>query len=295
MLLGLSLAMLIGCFLAGSLPLAFQLSEDKLQHISVMGAGLLVGTALAVIIPEGVSFLLAVGHAQVHRPNSTDKPVTSESDDQHKLIGSALVAGFLFMVVVEQISTFLRGAEENGTKFMRLPTTEGQNVEASGSSNGTRSPSPSNALTATLGLIVHAAVDGIALGAAATTKHQDTEMIVFLAIMLHKAPAALGLVTFLLHSGMERSRIRRHLLIFSLAAPVLAVITFCLVGVSSQALVSRESTGLAMLFSAGTFLYVATVHVLPEVTREKKLRTPEVVLFMVGTLCPLLLAYNHKH
>lgn len=53
-------------------------------------------------------------------------------------------------------------------------------------------------ITATLGLVVHAAADGVALGAAATTSHKDVEMIVFLAIMLHKAPAAFGLVSFLL-------------------------------------------------------------------------------------------------
>ena len=40
--------------------------------------------------------------------------------------------------------------------------------------------------TATLGLVVHAAADGILLGAAATTNQTDVEMIVFLAIMLHK-------------------------------------------------------------------------------------------------------------
>lgn len=59
-------------------------------------------------------------------------------------------------------------------------------------------------VTATIGLIVHAAADGIALGAAATTSHADVEIIVFLAIMLHKAPAAFGLVTFLLHTGIDR-------------------------------------------------------------------------------------------
>lgn len=41
-------------------------------------------------------------------------------------------------------------------------------------------------MTATLGLVVHSAVDGVALGAAATTTHTDVEMIVFVAIMLHK-------------------------------------------------------------------------------------------------------------
>lgn len=59
-------------------------------------------------------------------------------------------------------------------------------------------------MTATIGLVVHAAADGVALGAAATTSHADVEIIVFLAIMLHKAPAAFGLVTFLLHEGVDR-------------------------------------------------------------------------------------------
>lgn len=41
-------------------------------------------------------------------------------------------------------------------------------------------------VTATLGLVVHAAVDGVALGAAATTQHTEVEIIIFIAIMLHK-------------------------------------------------------------------------------------------------------------
>ena len=40
--------------------------------------------------------------------------------------------------------------------------------------------------TATLGLVVHAAADGIALGAASATSRFNVELIVFLAIMLHK-------------------------------------------------------------------------------------------------------------
>jgi zinc transporter ZupT len=51
-------------------------------------------------------------------------------------------------------------------------------------------------------------------------------MIVFLAIMLHKAPAAFGLVTFLLHEGLDRNRAKKHLLIFSVSAPTMALVTF---------------------------------------------------------------------
>lgn len=121
--------------------------------------------------------------------------------------------------------------------------------------------------TATIGLVVHAAADGIALGAAATTSHKDVEMIVFLAIMLHKAPAAFGLVSFLLHEGIERQRIRKHLAVFSAAAPLLTLLTyFCIGQDQKETMESVNATGIAMLFSAGTFLYVATVHVLPELT-----------------------------
>lgn len=119
--------------------------------------------------------------------------------------------------------------------------------------------------------MVHAAADGVALGAAATTRHSDVELIVFLAIMLHKAPAAFGLVTFLMHEGVSRKQIRRNLLLFALAAPILTLITFFLLGNEQRAqLDSGNGTGLAMLFSAGTFLYVSTVHVLPELSLRKR-------------------------
>lgn len=109
--------------------------------------------------------------------------------------------------------------------------------------------------------------DGVALGAAATTSHQDVEMIVFLAIMLHKAPAAFGLVSFLLHEKIDRQQIRKHLAIFSLSAPLFTLITYFGIGQEQkETLNSVNATGIAMLFSAGTFLYVATVHVLPELT-----------------------------
>lgn len=53
-----SLVMLIGSYGAGSAPLFMNLSEEKLHMVSVLGAGLLLGVAFAVIIPEGVVTLI---------------------------------------------------------------------------------------------------------------------------------------------------------------------------------------------------------------------------------------------
>ena len=60
-----------------------------------------------------------------------------------------------------------------------------------------------------------------------------------------------------------------------------------------------NTTGVAMLFSAGTFLYVATVHVLPEISHSnaggKGLNLIDVGLLVVGTLFPLILNLGHSH
>ncbi|VVD02981.1 unnamed protein product [Leptidea sinapis] len=141
-------------------------------------------------------------------------------------------------------------------------------------------------------------------------------LIVFLAIMLHKAPAAFGLVTFLLHAGLDRNRIRKHLLIFSCSAPLLALLTYFGIGnESKQTLTDFNATGIAMLFSAGTFLYVATVHVLPEITNPHShthtllptqegippkrgfsgLRPTDVAILIFGALLPVLLTMGHHH
>lgn len=267
----LSLVMLIGSCLAGSLPLVMNLSEDKLQLVSILGAGLLVGTALAVIIPEGIRALFTGGSAD-HGAHS----------DLHSLIGITLVLGFVFMLLVDQCSARRSGGRERS-------------------------------VTATLGLVVHAAADGVALGAAATTSQADVELIVFLAIMLHKAPAAFGLVSFLLHEGVDRKRIGRHLLVFSFAAPCLALLTYFGIGKEGkETLTNVNATGLAMLFSAGTFLYVATVHVLPELmTRNSNyahlpttesgsasssgLKVKEIFVLVLGSFLPTLITTGHHH
>lgn len=91
---------------------------------------------------------------------------------------------------------------------------------------------------------------------------------------------------------------RRHLAIFSLAAPVMAIITYF--GISQegkQDMSTMNATALAMLFSAGTFLYVATVHVLPEVTKDSQngFSRKETIVLIVGIMLPLLLTSGHHH
>uniref|UniRef100_A0A914R8B2 ZIP family metal transporter n=1 Tax=Parascaris equorum TaxID=6256 RepID=A0A914R8B2_PAREQ len=127
------------------------------------------------------------------------------------------------------------------------------------------------------------------------------------------APAAFGLVSFLLVEGLERARVRHHLLVFSSAAPLTAMLTFyAIVAIGSESLSSSLSTGILMLFSAGTFLYVATVHVLPELVGYHSgkiggfhlpihsgggpaFTLKELGAIILGAVLPAILASGHSH
>lgn len=73
---------------------------------------------------------------------------------------------------------------------------------------------------------------------------------------------------------------------------------------------SLHTTGVLLLFSAGTFLYVATVHVLPEVAssghshgggpssggnQSGGFKLNELIALVVGAIMPTLLTVGHSH
>ena len=244
-LLFLSVSMLGGSFFAGNIPLAFQFSEERLRLISTFGSGMLVGTALIVIIPEGVETLYSVQikrtkpsetespypkavidssadmrtspapYVPVNRPPSAgreksnsweerednadsgvvarvdgnsppeqsarhnhrphSKPnkrfVTAshlprsthahshsskemESFEAHRYIGAALAIGFAFMFLVDQAGHFGHSHNSQSHIVTVNDFRDRDNMY------------PNTKIAATIGLVVHAAADGIALGAA---------------------------------------------------------------------------------------------------------------------------------
>ena len=366
----LSFSMLIGSFLSGLVPMAFRLSDNKSRLLALLGSGILVGTALSIIIPEGIDSLYGQStqlspHGQhdshLSKKSSAENPSSINSVELVEpdtnitwTIGTSLIVGFVLMLLIDQFSLFQNGAdghhhhasdqtvnhsqinytlafqdeneidtanEEHDNKSPELIETTGETkpirdveihrvtirdndqstaIQPNAQSNPNRyydhskfvhRASGNTKVTPTLGLVIHAAADGIALGAAATTSHRQVEMIIFLAIMLHKAPAAFSLVVLLLHKGLKHSTIRKHLMAFSLSAPIAAMVTyFGLSQSGKEALRRNNATGIAMLFSAGTFLFVATVHVLPDLVHNKLLSPKELFFLVGGAFLPLLLA-----
>lgn len=389
-LLALSIVMAITSFVVGSLPLAFTLSPSQLRLISSIGMGVLVGTSLIVIIPEGVETLYSASsvsrqkdlstrstsavswqHAVIPSviPNdisgdsdqfihtssesSIDDSITvhvptehlqrrkeSLSDDgadhdsehdhehdgssPHAWIGIALVSGFIMMYLIDKLPEFASPSKQqrpphhisldnlgSGLRRNSSPSREGGLLDAG------NIPKSSHSFATTTGLVIHAAADGIALGA--SSSDAGLSFIIFLAIMVHKAPASFGLTSVLLKQGLSSRAARAHLLVFSLAAPVGALMTFLFVqvigsGSSGDETGTRWRTGVLLLFSAGTFLYVA-MHTMQEnspnsgareiqvngygdprdlpSSSEKSMR--DLIASVIGMILPLFLQIGHAH
>ena len=186
-----------------------------------------------------------------HTPTQDASPPKHEP---HAWIGISLILGFILMYVLDTLP-FLAPATSSRPQSNIYSLSE-----LSASPPPPVAASTQRSLSTTLGLCIHAAADGIALGASSTsTSTTSLSLIIFVAIMVHKAPAAFGLTSVLLKQGLGKRGARAHLVIFSLAAPAGAICTWILVralggGGTSEPASMRWWTGVLLLFSGGTFL-----------------------------------------
>lgn len=167
-------------------------------------------------------------------------------------------------------------SSSNSSSSADAPGSSGSlSLDSSGSGSGSGSNAASvsagsgsaKGSSAFVGLVVHAAVDGVALGAAVAEGDASLGLLVFMAIMLHKAPSSFGLAAYLLHNGYTRAQVQARLAGFSASAPTGALVTYWALQAGLLAY-TRYSLALCLLFSGGTFLYVATAHILPEVQAQ---------------------------
>ncbi|PGH15738.1 hypothetical protein AJ80_05446 [Polytolypa hystricis UAMH7299] len=388
-LLALSMVMAIVSFVVGSLPLTFSLSSSQLRLISALGMGLLVGTSLIVIIPEGVETLYSssVSTSHQHRrreltehaidvrwlhgpsintlvvrdeprdepkddkveppseaevPDSTNdsgeskSPPPSEKEElpveedepgsPHAWIGVALISGFVVMYLIDKLPQFATSFSKTQQRpyhisLDNLSSGLGRGVSPARTGglldmgNSTRQ---THSIATTTGLVFHSVADGVALGA--STSSTSLTFIVFFAIMVHKAPAAFGLTSVLLKQGLSNRVARAHLAVFSLAAPAGALLTWLIAHTAMASYPGDEKgtqfrTGILLLFSAGTFLYVA-MHAMQDSDAEPTRRDSQangyiegresssqrsqksmrdLIASVVGMILPLFMQLGHAH
>ncbi|CDK29908.1 unnamed protein product [Kuraishia capsulata CBS 1993] len=245
----LSLLMGISSFLSGLIPIVVRLSSSKLKLISVFGAGVLLSAALVLIIPEGLEkveekgsnltgIMLLLGYFTLHMVQNVPQILSPRNKDYYKTSA------------VEDLNL-----EDTELPVLESPPISKPKtilIEAQTQfKNACKSPF-------TLGLMIHSFCDGIALASTVYAADIRLQLTILFAIFIHKLPAAFGLTSILRSHNLAKSGIMWHLFFFAVSAPIAAVLAF---GVFSIVSASDENgsyvSGLLLLFSGGSFLYVA--------------------------------------
>jgi zinc transporter ZupT len=113
---------------------------------------------------------------------------------------------------------------------------------------------------------------------------------VFLAIVIHKIPAAFSLCSILLLAGYTRERALLHICGFSTATPIGAVLSFLFLRGLGE-----EVIAIAIGVSAGSFIAIATSDLLPQLHREDAPRVGSLVLLLVGIAVMLISGFAVQH
>ena len=188
------------------------------------------------------------------------------------IIGGAVLAGFVLMLVMEGSGVGHAVHEEHHEH-------EGEH----GHEHVHHRAAP---WVIVLGLSLHSAADGLAIGSAAAGSSEAVTMLVALAVLIHKVPAAFSLGVFSLHEREDRNDSIRDVVLFSIATPVMIVISFFALHDFDEQMIA-----LAMLFSGGTFLYVATVDTLPDIHNVVSGREA-MVNVIIGVLVLVLILFG---
>lgn len=126
-----------------------------------------------------------------------------------------------------------------------------------------------------LGFSMHSFLSGVALGSSFLIP--SLGFVVFIALLVHKAPESFSLVTILIRGGHTRPNIFRMLLFFSLMIPVGAYFA-----VVALRYLNHEIVGAAVAFTAGSFLHIAFSDLLPEMHRSTDNRFVVLGVFLLG-------------
>ncbi|KAM3124382.1 hypothetical protein CJJ07_002034 [Candidozyma auris] len=266
-------------FAAGFLPWKFGLPLHQLDTVIASSMGILVGTVLVLVIPEGAETLFE-GRAEGHHFLSTST-----------IAGVSLLTGFMIMFIVDQYtvvkdSTPSSYSDESSWRALFESTLHS---------------------TLTIGLMLHSCIDGIALGSSFFHQKNSFHMFLFFMIIIHKLPTAFSLAVVLHTEGFSVTAVNFHLFLFALSTPVSSLITYGVISILK--LDNPLVLGILLLFSAGTFLY-SVIHVMMEVLERKSQKTSyepeskppvhafsntEMALTVAGMLLPVIFSLAGAH
>lgn len=237
------------------------------HHYSVVvAAGILLGVALADLIPEAIE-------------------LTGSRD-----AALAIAAGFIALYLVESLTRGHTHHHEPHAEHIEVAA-EGRashtdHAHAHGHGNDPACVPTHAVLPFLIGLSFHNLADGVIIG----TSHEVSTAAaasVAVGIVVHQLPVGLSFAAVLLASGLSRGRMRRNALLVAAMIPLGAGV------VLAAPALADASLGILVGIAAGALLYIATGHLLPEAHSEE--RRPGIAAAFTAALVGTVLFVGALH
>jgi len=142
--------------------------------------------------------------------------------------------------------------------------------------------------TAFIGLSVHSVIAG--MGLAVFMPSPEVAMALLISILAHKTPAAFSLASLMILAKHSRRRIVISMVVFAAMTPLGALVLAPALNTGSERLMVVLTS-----MVTGTFLYVATADLLPEVFHSRHNRWLHLLLLLLGILIMGTIGLEHHH
>jgi len=141
------------------------------------------------------------------------------------------------------------------------------------------------------GLSVHAVCDGMAL-AATFLAGEEVGLIATLGMCIHKFVVLFSLSSSMLVAHESTATVMKRLFVFSLITPVAGILFMLFF----SGIEIHDFTGLPLSFAAGTFMYVAVAHMLPDALHEgRDKKTLVMIILGILLMLAISLLFPHEH
>ncbi|CAG5135215.1 unnamed protein product [Candidula unifasciata] len=286
--------------------------QELLKVLLSFASGGLLGDAFLHLIPHAISPHSHGEEGHGHEHTSSDHG-HSHSPHGHDLgVGLWVLSGIVAFLIVEKFVRLVKGGDghshghghSHGTsppKPVDKPSKQKVKSKAKQSDDEDEDKEEVKSDVKTVHLVVsdikvagylnlaadfaHNFTDGLAIGASFLAG-QNVGIITTITIFLHEIPHEIGDFAILIQSGCSKKRAMMLQFSTAIGAMLGTVCSLCMEGIGEAA------TAWILPFTAGGFIYIATVSVIPELLEDTKFgqSIKEILALLTGVYMMVLIA-----
>ncbi|KAG7170497.1 Zinc transporter zipt-7.2-like [Homarus americanus] len=261
--------------------------EPFLKVLLAFASGGLLGDAFLHLIPHALMAKAAAGGDSHTHSHSHSHEADGEAGHSHdNSIGLAVLGGIIAFLVVEKFVRIFKGSHSHSHSHA-VPAVQNEKTKTN------RDIKVAGYLNLAADF-THNLTDGLAIGASFLAG-KNVGIVTTVTIFLHEIPHEIGDFAILLQSGCSRRKAMMLQLVTAFGALTGTVISLLADGADESA------TAWILPFTAGGFIYIATVSVIPELLENTRFWQSvfEVVALLSGVALMMAIAHleemGHDH